>query len=266
MVRSSRLAQDFLDQLQAAGRWSFSSEEALGAHGGRIAAARAVLRRLRAASLIATPHRGFHVILTPQFRNLGCLPPEYFVDDLMEYLDVDYHVGLASAAAYHGATHQAVQKFQIMVDHPRRPILCGRVRIEFIMQVNLEYVPLYEFEAPSGSIDVSSPEATAFALIGYPDRVGGLNAATTMIDELSASLTRRELTALVKVYPLPWAQRLGYLFDMLGHEVAARAVLRGLERAGAWRVVPLSPHLDIEGSELDRRWGVLVNDDPESDL
>lgn len=114
------------------------------------------------------------------FATWGAFRPSYFLDDRMEYLDVDYHVGLATAAAYHGATHQAVQKFQVMLDHPRRPIVCDRVRIEFIMQANLDYVPLYEFETPSGSIDVSSPEATTFALIGYPDRVGGLNAATTI--------------------------------------------------------------------------------------
>lgn len=266
MPRTSTIAQDFLNQLQAAGRWSFTSGEALDAHGGSLPAARAVLRRLRLAGAIATPHRGFHVILPPQFRNLGCLPPEYFIEDLMDYLGADYQIGLASAAAYYGATHQALQRMQVMVDHPRRPIRCGRVRIEFIMQKHLDAIPAYEFESPAGTVIVSSAEATAYALVGYAERAGGLNAVATMLFEMGDELRGARLEELLPVFPLAWSQRLGFLLDFLGYEKLARSLYVPLQRLDDWRVVPLSPHLTMDGGMLDEDWCIVVNDDLEPDL
>ena len=52
------------------------------------------------------PFRGFHVIVQPEYRALGCLPADQFVPQLMEHLGlvVDY-AGLLTAASLHGAAH-----------------------------------------------------------------------------------------------------------------------------------------------------------------
>jgi len=44
------------------------------------------------------PYRGFYVIVSPEYRSLGCRPAEQFIPDLMEYLGEVYYAGLLSAA------------------------------------------------------------------------------------------------------------------------------------------------------------------------
>jgi hypothetical protein len=60
--------------------------------------------------------RGFHVIVPPEYRSLGCLPPEQFAPALMETLGMPYYAGLLSAAQFHGAAHQRPQVFQVVVE------------------------------------------------------------------------------------------------------------------------------------------------------
>ena len=61
------------------------------------------------------PFRGFHLIVPPEYRALGCLPADQFVPQLMEHLGLVYYAGLLSAASLHGAAHQAPMVFQTIV-------------------------------------------------------------------------------------------------------------------------------------------------------
>ncbi len=49
---------------------------------------------LRHKGFIADPIRGFQLILPPEYRALGCMPAEYFIDGLMCFLHAPYYVGL----------------------------------------------------------------------------------------------------------------------------------------------------------------------------
>src|SRR5680860_581979 len=49
-------------------------------------AIKAALRRLQKKGEIAMPYRGFYVIVPPEYRAAGCLPPEQFIPDLMDHL------------------------------------------------------------------------------------------------------------------------------------------------------------------------------------
>ena len=49
---------------------------------------------------IADPNRGFHVVVPPAYRRLGCLRADQFIPDLMAHLGEPYYVGLLSAAKY----------------------------------------------------------------------------------------------------------------------------------------------------------------------
>ena len=90
-----------------------------------------------------------------------------FIDGLMNYLKEPYYVGLLSAAEIHGAAHQRPQIFQVMAARRRRTIKCGEVRIEFCVRRNLDKIPCAKHKVTTGYLRVSSPEATAFDLIGY---------------------------------------------------------------------------------------------------
>ncbi len=98
-------AVSHVDQLAANGRYCFTTSEMRSALGVSAAATRQALSRLERKREIASPARGFYVILPPEYRRLGCLPADQFVPALMEHLKQEYYAALLSAAQYHGAAH-----------------------------------------------------------------------------------------------------------------------------------------------------------------
>lgn len=206
----------WLDDLVGQGRRTFTTEEAHQIHGGTEKAVQGCLRRLRLKGFIASPLRGFHMVVPPEYRRLGCLPALWFVDDLAEHLGVTYYVALLSAAELHGAAHQRPQVFQIMLPRTHRAVRCGGVRLAFAMRGNLDEVPVLVRNTPTGTVRIASPELTAFDLVGYPALVGGLGGAAVVLAELAETLDGTALTKMAPLCPVPWAQRLGWLLDRVG--------------------------------------------------
>ena len=95
-------ATDLIDHLASQGRYHFTTKLAVERLGVSITAARAAIRRLVRKGLVATPFRGFHVIVPPEYRQLGCLPADQFVPQLMEHLGLYYYAALLTAGRYHG--------------------------------------------------------------------------------------------------------------------------------------------------------------------
>jgi predicted transcriptional regulator of viral defense system len=164
--------------------------------GVSLVAARAALRRLAEKKAIASPQRGFHVILPPEYRRVGCLPPKQFVPQLMATRGLTYYVGLLPAAQYHGSAHHRPQQFQVMVERPRPAISCGEVRVAFIARRAAASVAVELRNTPRGTIRVSTPEATALDLVGYPAHAGGLDAVATVLSELVDRLDPMKLRAM----------------------------------------------------------------------
>ena len=252
-------AAELITDLAAHGRYCFTTTEARHRLGSAPAAARAALRRLRKKGRIAVPHRGFHVIVPPEYRVLGCLPPEQFVPQLMEHLGLDYYVGLLSAAQLHGAAHHRPQRFQVVTAANRPPLRCGRVEVVFVARHNLSEMPRAELNTRLGTVAVSSPEATAVDLVGYAGHCGGLDHVATVLAELVESLDPAELARVAaRTSPTPWAQRLGYLLDKLGATELTRPLAEHVARA-ATHATPLAPQLPVRGVSRDQRWRVAIN-------
>src|SRR5713226_3145602 len=95
-------ARDYITGLAASGRYDFTSSEARSSLGSSATAAKLALNRLAKQELIASPARGFYVIVPPEYRSLGCLPADQFIPALMKRLDLPYYAGLLSAAQFHG--------------------------------------------------------------------------------------------------------------------------------------------------------------------
>src|SRR5438093_13756550 len=122
----SRLkARQYIEHLAASGRYQFSSAEAQAALAVSAAAAKVALNRLAKQKAVASPARGFYVIVPPEYQGLRCLPADQFIPDLMKRLDGSYYAGLLSAAQYHGAAHHRPQEFQVSLAKTHRPIQCG---------------------------------------------------------------------------------------------------------------------------------------------
>ncbi len=207
-------ARQFIERLAAAGRYHFDSAAAHAALGET--AAKFALSRLARQGVIASPARGFYVIVPPDYRTLGCLPADQFIPGLMEKLGRPYYAGLLTAAQYHGAAHQRPQEFQVFLEQPRLPIACGKVRVVFMTRRRLRNVPVQSLNTPRGAVLVSTPEATAVDLVGYQHRAGGLDQVATVLAELTEKIDPQKLGAAVATAPLPWVQRLGYLLELIG--------------------------------------------------
>ena len=257
-------ARDVLADLAANGRYHFTTAEIRSALGTSAAAARLALSRLARKGQVASPARGFYVIVPPEYRRLGCLPPDQFIPSLMEHLKRPYYAALLSAAQYHGAAHHRPQEFQVALAGNRRPISCGTVRVSFIARRRIVEVPVQNFNTPRGTILVSTVEGTAVDLVGYGHRSGGLDQVVTVLSELAEQIDPYRLVTAAKIAPIPWAQRLGYFLECVG--AADKAVLlKAYIQQKAPGAIPLLPAVPSHGSPRADDWHLRVNAEVEAE-
>lgn len=259
--------REFIEELMGYGRYTFTNEDAEQRMGGTRSAALAAVRRLRDNHSVISPVRGFWVIVPPEYRSLGCLPAEQFVPELMQFMNLPYYVGLLTSAAYHGAAHQRPQAFQVMTTRPRRQIERGRVQVEFVVRADAAELPVVKRNTQTGVIRVSTPEATALDIVGYQDRCAGLENVATILAELGNLLNPEELVHVASGHgPQSWAQRLGYLLDLVGHDEVTGPLSEWVA-ASVNRVTPLL-HAEqaTTGAPRNLRWQIAVNVELEPDL
>lgn len=259
------LAKDYLDGILTVGRYCFTSLDASKALGGSQDAVKLALNRLRRKGEVASPARGFYVIVPPEYRSLGCLPADQFIPALMQQAKMTYYAGLLTAAQYHGAAHHRPQEFQVMLGKPRRPIECGKVRVAFYVSKNISKIPVQHINTPRGTVAVSTPEATAFDLIGYESKIGGLDAVVTILVELAEKLDPKKLAALAPTMSLVWAQRLGYLLEHIGEEPKAK-YLKSYVSEHAVNARALQPSSPEEGYPRNNDWKLIINTKIEAEI
>jgi predicted transcriptional regulator of viral defense system len=255
----------FADALQARGRYTFSRAESLKELGVTTEAMEAAVRRLAAKGRLAVPRRGFYVIVPPEYRSAGAPPPDWFVADLMRFEGRPYYVGLLSAAALHGAAHQQPQEFQVVTDAPLRPARAGRARIRFFTKATADSTPVVEVKTQTGSMRVSTPEATALDLVRYVKRAGHLGNVATVLSELAEKLDAKTLVAVAgKGVEIAHVQRLGWLLDAVGATSKTKPLSVWVSGQRPRRVL-LSPGSPGSIREEDPRWRVDVNERVEVD-
>ena len=260
----SQISGSFVSGLAAGGRYFFASRDAQAALGVSPAAAKLALNRMAKQGAIASPARGFYVIVPPEYHSLGCLPADQFIPALMKSLGQTYYAGLLSAAQYHGAAHHRPQEFQVFLAKNRRPIQCGKVSVAFMARKRITDVPVQSFNTPRGTILVSTPEATAIDLVGYQHHAGGLDQVATILVELVEKIDPQKLAAAAATAPVPWAQRLGYLLEHIDAGKKASA-LKAYVQEHARLAAVLSPTAPRAASRRDDDWNLYVNADVEAE-
>ena len=255
----------FVQDILSKGRYCFSFEDVRKLKDSSPEALKAALRRLQKKGDIAMPYRGFYVIVPPEYRAAGCLPPEQFIPDLMEHVGESYYAGLLNAAEYHGAAHQRPQVFQVVVAKSRRPLACGKMRVDFIVRKNAAQIPTEKINTPAGELKISSPEATAFDLVGYAGHCAGLDNVATVLSELAEKIDAGKLRKLAELSPIAWVQRLGYLMELVGVKDKADGIADYVALKCPVRT-PLAPALKSIGAKMDSLWRVFVNTTVEPDL
>ena len=112
---------------------------------------------------------------------------------------------------------------------------------------------------------VSTPEATAFDLVGYSEHSGGLDHVATLLVELAESLDGGALAEMAPLSPVPWAQRLGYLLERVGASDRTEPLAEYV-RVAARETTLLDPRRGGSDSDRVARWKLAVNANVVADL
>jgi predicted transcriptional regulator of viral defense system len=260
-----RTLPEYVDALQQSGRYSFASTEARDACGLSPVAFKQAARRLVLQSRLASPRRGFFVIVPLEYRSMGAPPPSWYIDALMSFHGRPYYVGVLSAAALHGAAHQQPQEFQVVTDLALRPAVAGKHRLRFIYKKRIAQTQTVRLKTETGSMIVSSPEATAVDMVLYPQAAGGIGNIVTVFSELAERVDPDRLVQTVAIESgVAAAQRVGLLLDRAGAgDKTGPLAIWVADRQP--RAIPLRADLEAKGAPKDERWRLLVNEKIEVD-
>lgn len=254
---------DWLDALQASGRYTFTRDVAQ--REGPATERTSVWRAQRAGRLIQ-PRTGFFVIVPVEYRAAGAPPPAWFVDDLMRFEKLPYYVGLLSAASLHGASPQAVQEFQVIVPAQRRPIRAGRLRVRFIVRSDHQRAEVEQRQTFTGSMRISTVEQTVLDLARYPDASGGWDNVASVLADLAPAIDVDKFSKLAQLqHDVRPMQRLGYLLDAVAHAEAPALALASALVKHVPRYIPFEPKAGTSNAKRDERWHLLLNRAIETD-
>lgn len=228
------------------------------------------LSRFSRNKLIQSVHRGYYCVVPAHYARVGMVPPEYYIDDLMQWQRKPYYVALLSAASMYGAQHQKVMVTQVMVQMPyvttsskKNPsvnwLYRQRIPTEYLVRKNGE----------NGVVTYSNPELTAIDLVRYVDKAGGLSFVSTVLAELREATDFKDAShGVFATAGITDIQRLGYIYDVvLGDAAQADVIFSELEKMEASvRLASLSPAMPVDASStINKRWRLRVNTEIEID-
>lgn len=170
---------------------------------------------------------------------------------------------LLSAAAYHGASHQAAQVFQVMADGRVLDRAIGRVRLCFYTSANIADTPTEAVVVHTGSIPVSSREATMVDLVRELRASGGISNVATILAEIG-ELDGSALATLSARHGRALARRTGLLVERYGdcNDLGPLRLAARLDLGEPDLLAPSGPRR----GRTDPAWRVRVNISVEPDL
>jgi predicted transcriptional regulator of viral defense system len=250
-------ADAFLDQRLALGRVAFPLADLVKATGLSVTAARNQLLRLKNRVTRVSPRHQFFLIVSPEHSAVGAPPVAWWLHDYFQWLGEPYYLALQSAASSLGSNPQALQVTQVMTRISRRAVEVGRIRIQFFVKRTVEQTPTQPLANAFAPLQVSTPEATAFDLIRYAARIGGIGRAAETIAPLLPLMRPAELRRVLKIEDEPaTTQRLGFVLEKLRATDLAAAVENWLPADLVF--VPLVPGVSGAAPEI-KRWRILNN-------
>lgn len=228
------------------------------------------LQRSIEAHRMVSVTKGGWVPVPPEYRSAGAPPPLHFIDPMMKFMGHDYYVGFLSAAAMHGASHQAPMVFQVATPALLRDRRIGSWRLRFARRSEAANRPTERRIVPTGRANVSTPEVTVLDLVEAPRLGAGLSNVATIIGDLILDdrLDVEKLADDAKGYSLTVAQRAGYLIDFMATELDVSVnpcALHDYVSNSKPNTVPLQPGAPSRAAR-DDRWRVDINTKVEHDL
>lgn len=256
----------YIDSLQSRGNYILFKEEALKTLNITDDAFRSSAKRLAKDKRLCRLRKGLYVIIPLEYKNLSAPPPEWYIHSLMEHLKVKYYVGLLTAAAYHGAAHQAPQVYQVIAEKKLRSLIVGRSKLVFSKSSLINKASIQKFKVITGNINISTPEQTAFDLARYMKESGGINRTATILYELQERMNADKLVEVAsKDVTLTSIQRIGYILEDLGPSKLVLPLKEWLHTKKT-QYIPLKPSKNYKNSPKNEDWKILINEKIEIDL
>jgi predicted transcriptional regulator of viral defense system len=248
------------DYLLSNGKSVFTTEEARDLLNLSSASTRRALARLRVAKQVFSPAQSFWVVIPPEHRGRGAVPPIEFIDSMMKTLGIPYYVALLSAAELHLKGVAASDCFQVMCAAPPRARSVAGTHLRFYGGRHLEGAEMEAQATSTGRVLVSTLETTVVDLIDRPGGSGSLSNVAGILTRLD-QLNGRRLTTLARRRRRSVLRRLGWMVERFGRCSDIDALRDAAEiRAGA--PVLLCPAAGSRG-KVASGWNVRVNVDVE---
>lgn len=261
-------AKEYIKYLLAIESYSFSLDEVARATTGSSNSLKFELLRLSEKGEIVNLRKGFYLIITPRYSSAKKLPIQLYCDKLFKYLNRSYYVGLFSAAKFHGASHQQVQRDYFITEKPKlKDISKNTIDIRFFTTTKLYDNNILQKKSDAGLFKISSPALTIVDLIHHQTKLGGINRIFATIEELTEELTAYDLSELLKWYPnKSTLQRFGFLLEELGIKKEFQEMIYSELIVKKCFPVLLSPKPKEKPGAVHNRWKIDVNVKLESDL
>jgi len=214
-------------------------------------------------------HRGFYVIIPPQYAAKNIVPPVYYVEQLMAFMKKPYYICLLNAAELLGAAHQRPQKFAIMTVFPKSTVSETKNNaLDWVYRKSIPEKFLKTKNSETGVITFSNPELTAIDLVQYGQYAGGLARVATILEELVEQTDFSKIAdGLFDNTTIPTIQRLGFILEnVLGEREQADVLYRQLQAyCKRLNYVPLSSRHLMLNDNKDRHWKIYINIEIETD-
>ena len=258
---------DWIHGREIRGKATFSIVDVKGAFAERPSKSiNTELSRQVSRGRVQSVYRGFYVIVPVQYQLKGIVPPTYYIDSLMDYVDKPYYVGLLSAAAMHGATHQRAMKTQVMTVLPRIKASGKNSLLDWSYRQQIPEAFVMKKNAEIGTLRYSGPELTAVDLVQFASHVGGYQRVATVLAELMDSVDMGKVDELLPFTTVATVQRLGYLLEcVLSRQDQADALFQVLKMQGSWNSILLNNDQARREEVPANRWHVNGNIDIEVD-
>ena len=225
------------------------------------------INRLTLSKRIQNVYKGFYVIIPTQYQLKGVVPPSYYINELMEYLGKPYYVGLLSAAAIYGASHQRAMMTQIVTTGPRPRTSNKNTLLNWNYRQQIPNELIESRNAEMGRIYYSSAELTAVDIIQFATNIGGYQRATTVLAELIDIIDMSKMEKVIPYTTTTAMQRLGYLLEFILYEQDKADKLYNIlkRQNGYFNAVLMSPEHPVSDDSESNRWRVNMNIDIEID-
>jgi predicted transcriptional regulator of viral defense system len=250
------------EHLLAEGRYWFTTSEAESLLERRREKLYPRLAEMERSGKLFSPAKGLYVVVPPDYRSWGVVPAGWFIDPMMRQLGREYYVSFLSAAARHGASHQAPQTFQVAVDRTLEDRDVKRVRLRFVKNRVVGEAAREDAQTQTGTFQLATKETTLVDLAWRPRLGGGISNVATILKELG-EIDAQALARVAATRGRGTARRLGWLIERYRPDIET-FWLRQVARPDDGTAAVLVPGNPPRG-QVDRHWGLRLNGEVEPD-